>query len=233
MKTPGKELARRTSAMIPSNFPPSPALVADAFDRQQVRMRNSISEFYEKTNVSEYIDQARDLLSSPYAITAISMLIEAYGLRKDILPWKSLYDVPAVKYVKDSKTTIYGPDVFLFFNSSFLAPFTLWLLTSLLLPLTLSYCINIPLKAHPSHNYKTRKATTKALPHLQFDPLIFNVAKALIAYVVYAQHYPLFGLYQHFTVATVNESVLGGYTGMITSSGIGALVSLYEAILKK
>lgn len=219
--------------MIPSNFPPSPAVVADAFDRQQVRVRNSISELYEHTNISEYIDEARDLLSSPYAITVISMLVEAYGLRQDIFPWKSLYNAPALTYVKNSKTTIYGPDVFLLFNSSFLAPFTLWLLTSLLLPLTLSYCINIPLKAHPSHNYRTRKAATKAAPHMQFDPLIFNVAKALIAYIVYANNYPLFGLYSHFTVATVNESVLGGYAGLITSSAIGALVSLYEAILKK
>ena len=219
--------------MIPSNFPPSPAVVADAFDRQQVRVRNSISELYEHTNISEYIDEARDLLSSPYAITVISMLTEAYGLRQDIFPWKSLYNAPALTYVKKSKTTIYGPDVFLLFNSSFLAPFTLWLLTSLLLPLTLSYCINIPLKAHPSHNYRTRKAATKAAPHMQFDPLIFNVAKALIAYIVYANNYPLFGLYSHFTVATVNESVLGGYAGLITSSAIGALVSLYEAILKK
>ena len=225
--------------MIPTNFPPSPAVVADAFDRQQVRVRNSISELYEHTNISEYIDEARDLLSSPYAITVISMLTEAYGLRQNIFPWKTLYNAPAVAYVKNSKTTIYGPDVFLLFNSSFLAPFTLWLLTSLLLPLTLSYCINIPLKAHPSHNYRTRKAATKAAPHMQFDPLIFNVAKALIAYIVYAKHvrdpnnYPLFGLYSHFTVSNVNDSVLGGYTGLITSSAIGALVSLYEAILKK
>lgn len=219
--------------MIPTNFPPSPAVVADAFDRQQIRMRTSLSEFYERTNISEYIDSVRDQLSSPYAITAISMLVEGYGLRQDIFPWKSLYNVPAVKYATNSKTTIYGPDVFLLFNSSFLAPFILWMATSLLLPLLLSYCINIPLKAHPSHNYKTRKATTKAAPHLQFDPLIFNVAKALIAYMVYAKNYPLFGLFTHFTVATVNESVLGGYSGMVTSSGIGALVSLYEAILKK
>lgn len=219
--------------MIPSNFPPSPAVVADAFDRQQIRMRNSVSEFYGRTNISEYIDEARDLLSSPYAITAISILIEAYGLRQDIFPWKSLYNVPAIKYATNSKTTVYGPDVFLLFNSSFLAPFTLWMLTSLFLPLMMSYCINIPLKAHPSHNYRTRKATTKAAPHMQFDPLIFNVAKALIAYIVYAKNSPLFGLYTHFTVATVNESVLGGYAGMVISSGIGALVSLYEAILKK
>jgi hypothetical protein len=218
--------------MLPSNFPPSPAVVTDAIDRQTVRMRNSISEVYQKSNISEYSDQARDLLSSPYAIAAISLLIESYGLRKEILPSKSLYDVPAIKYVKDSKTTVYLPDVFLLFNQSFLGPFTLWLFTSLILPLALSYFINIPLKAHPSPSYKTRKATVEASPHMQFDPLIFNVAKALIAYVVYAQHFTL-GLYQHFTIATVNENVVGGYAGIITSSSIGALISLYEAVLKK
>lgn len=67
---------------------------------------------------------------------------------------------------------------------------------------------------------------------MQFDPFVFNIAKGLIAYLVYAQHLPFFGLYQHFTVATVNESVYGGYAGMITSAAIGAAVCLYEAALK-
>jgi len=68
---------------------------------------------------------------------------------------------------------------------------------------------------------------------MQFDPFVFNLAKAFIAYVVYAEHFQFMGLYQNFTVATVNDSVLGGWFGMLTGAGIAGLISLYEAVLKK
>jgi len=68
---------------------------------------------------------------------------------------------------------------------------------------------------------------------MQFDPFIFNLAKGLLSYVVYAQHFQLGGMYQHFTVATVNEAVWGGYANMLTTSGLGAAIALYEAVLKK
>jgi hypothetical protein len=55
----------------------------------------------------------------------------------------------------------------------------------------------------------------------------------LIAYLVFAEHFNFLGLFQHFTIAQVNESVPGGYAGMITGAGIAGLMSLYEAILKK
>ncbi|KAI9872198.1 MAG: hypothetical protein M1823_008238, partial [Watsoniomyces obsoletus] len=65
-----------------------------------------------------------------------------------------------------------------------------------------------------------------------FDPFTFFIAKALISYLVYAEH-ALVGLFSNYTVSTVNKALYGGYTGVVTGAGIGAAVTLYEAVLKK
>lgn len=124
------------------------------------------------------------------------------------------------------------PGLFALVEPNFWAPFSLWSLTSVILPLAIAYFINIPLKISHAHPTR-RRAAIQEKPLLQFDPVIFNVAKALIAYLVYAQQFDLFGLYQQHTISTVDVSVFGGYAGMITSAGIAGLVALYEAVLKK
>lgn len=234
VKTPAKEVVRRSSVLSSSiPLPPSPAVVTDAIDQQTRRIRSSISHAYERTQIHEYADATRDLLSSPVAVVALALLIEVWGLRAQILPSKLIAEIPAIPYVKSTKTAINVPDLFLLLQSSFWAPFSLWLLTSLILPAIVSYFINLPLKAQPSPIYGTRKASTSVNAKVQFDPFVFNLAKGLLAYLVYAQHFKLGGLYQSATVDTVNESILGGYAGVLTSTGLGAAVSLYEAVLKK
>ncbi|KIX97641.1 uncharacterized protein Z520_06419 [Fonsecaea multimorphosa CBS 102226] len=234
IKTPAKEVARRTSILasqIP--IPPSPAVVTDAIDQQTRRIRTSISHAYEQTQVHEFADASRDILSSPMTVIVLAILLEAYGLRAQILPNKPLTEIPAIPYIKSTKTPILLPDLFLLLDSKFWSPFSLWTLTSLILPATISYFINLPLKAHPSHSYSTRRAALQANAQMQFDPFIFSLAKGLIVYLVYAYHYSLGGLYTNFTIATVNESIPGGYFAVLVSSGLGAAVSLYEAVLKK
>ncbi|KAJ9614216.1 hypothetical protein H2200_002352 [Cladophialophora chaetospira] len=234
VKTPAKEVARRTSILasqIP--MPPSPAVVTDAIDQQTRRIRNSISHAYERTQVHEFADASRDVLSSPLTVTILALLVEAYGLRAQILPNKLLTTIPAIPYVKSSATPVLVPDLFLLLETKFWAPFSAWTLTSLILPAIISYFINLPLKAHPSHTYSTRQAAVQSQAQLQFDPFIFSLAKGLIAYLVYANHFTLGGLFTHFTLATVNESVLGGWFAIVLSSGLSAAVSLYEAVLKK
>ena len=196
-------------------------------------MSISVQDYYNRTGVQENIEYARELLSSPIALSAISLFIEACGLCPTILPFKAVGDLPAIPFVKDSKTTVSVPDLFLLLSHNFWAPFSLWSLTSIILPLVCAYFINIPLKTHPTHNYATRRATARhPPPEHQFDPLVFNVAKALLAYLVYAAHFTLLGLYQNHTIMTVNDAILGGHFGLLTTSSISGLMSLYEAILR-
>lgn len=208
-------------------------MVTDVIDHQTRRLRTSISHAYDRTQIHEFADSTRDYLSSPLTITVLATLLEAYGLRAQILPNKLLTELPPIAYIKSTRTPISVPDLFLLLDSKFWAPFSLWALTSFLLPAVVSYFINLPLKAHPIHPHATRRATAEANAQLQFDPFIFSLAKGLLAYLVYAQHFNFGGLYQHFTIATVNESILGGWFAILISSGLGAAVSLYEAVLKK
>lgn len=235
MKTPAvKEVQRRSSILASPNInAPSPKVVADAVELRARQFSQSVSRAFDRTHLNEYADIARDLMSTPSAVLALALILEGYGLRENILPFKKFVDLPPVPYARSSKTPVLLPDVFLFLDQAFWAPFTLWLLTSVILPGTVAYFINLPLKAHPSHSYATRKATTQANTSLQFDPFTFSIAKGLIAYIVYALHFQLFGTFSNFTIATVNESVYGGYGGMLTSAGVTAAVSLYEAVLKK
>ncbi|EHY61093.1 hypothetical protein ABEF92_002612 [Exophiala dermatitidis] len=234
IKAPAKEVARRSSILtsqIP--IPPSPAVVTDVIDEQTRRFRTSISHAYDRTQIHEYADKTRDLLSSPLTVTILAILLEAYGLRASVLPNKLLTEIPPIPYVKSTKTPVNVPDLFLLLDSKFWAPFSLWTLTSFILPAFISYFINLPLKAHPVHSHATRRATVQANAQLQFDPFVFSLAKGLIAYLVYAKHFNFGGLYQHFTIAVVNDSILGGWFAILISSGLGAAVSLYEAVLKK
>jgi hypothetical protein len=231
VKTPG-----RGSLSLPSSvpLPPSPAAVTDAIDRQTTKMRRRVSAVYSESGIHEVSDNFRDLLSSSVAINMIALVIEAYCLRQELLPSKIAGFIPAIPYVKADKTPVYLPDLFLLLDKSFWAPFSLWTITSLMLPLLCAYFINISLKTSLTHQHGTRRATSiQNAPSNQFDPLVYNIAKGLIAYVVYAHHVTLLGLFQHFTITTVNENVLGGYQGIITGAAIAGVMNLYEAILKK
>jgi hypothetical protein len=208
-------------------------VLTDAIDREVGRFRTSISEAYDKTQIHEYADAARDYLSSPLTVTFLALVLEAYGLRAQIMPNKLLTHLPAVKYVKSTPTPILVPDLFQLLEAKFWSPFSLWALTSIILPATVSYFINLPLKAHPSHNYSTRRATLQASTVMQFDPFVYSLAKALISYIVYAKHFT-FGLpFTHFTIATVNESIIGGWASIILTSVLGAVLRMYEAVLRK
>jgi hypothetical protein len=118
----------------------------------------------------------------------------------------------------------------LLLTSSFWAPFTLWASTSLFIPLLVSYFFNLTLKPKPLH---ATRAHTAPEPTYKFDPLVFNVVKALITYAVYAQGFRFGGFVENSTVERIGGAVTGGYEGILIGAGIGALASIYEAILKK
>ena len=235
IKTPGRELARASASLAQSvPLPPSPAAVTDAIDRQTRKFSASVSGLYQRSQIHEYSDNVRDVLSNPLAINVIVLIVEAYDLRKKILPSVLALSIPAISHIKSHETKVYVPNLFLLLEKSFWAPFSVWSLTSVIFPLVVAYFINIPLKTMSGQGHSTRRASAiQNTPSLQFDPLVFNVAKALIAYLVFAKHFTFLGLFTPFNIVTVNEDVFGGYAGMITGAGIAGLISLYEAILKK
>lgn len=67
----------------------------------------------------------------------------------------------------------------------------------------------------------------------EFDPLTFNIVKALLTFVVYGQDVTFGGLVDLESVARINSAIYGGYKGVLVGTGIGALVTIYEAVVKK
>ncbi|OJJ80724.1 uncharacterized protein ASPGLDRAFT_28748 [Aspergillus glaucus CBS 516.65] len=207
-------------------LPPSPAVVTDAIDRQTAAWGKSINETWTSSGVIERSNALRTLLSSVKAIETLVLLLEGSGIIRQIWPLRYLTTVPAIKAINTPEFALNVPDFFILLDGAFWAPFSLWLLTSVFLPLGTAYFFNI--KATSTDT--TRNSNSQ---RTNFDPLSFNIARALIAYLVYAKHFSFWDLYSGFTIEKVNASVPGEWSGMLTGTAIGLVGTLYEAILQK
>jgi hypothetical protein len=206
-------------------LPPSPSVVADAITHQTNILTTKVSRAYEESGVVEKAQAAREILSTVVAVEFLISAVEAYQLRKEILADRYAFTIPAISLLRTSAYSVKLPDLFLLLTSSFWGPATLWAFTSLFIPLTAAYFFNLTSKP------KTRSTTSSF--NYTFDPLTFNIVKALLAAVVYGQDYTFGGLVDSEYVARINSSLYGGYQSVLVGTGIGALVTLYDAVLKK
>ena len=165
------------------------------------------------------------------SIEALILAVEAFGLRTGVLPLRYAFTLPALTGSGSSGWPVSLPDLFLLLTSSFWSPVTLWASTSFLVPLLFAYFFNLTLKTKSGHTGTRVHQPTQ--PTHQVDPLSFNVAKALVTYLVYTQGVTFGGIFGAEAVETVRAAVPGGEKGILIGSAIGALTSLYEAILRK
>ncbi|KAF2101593.1 hypothetical protein NA57DRAFT_35017, partial [Rhizodiscina lignyota] len=215
---------QRVASRVP--LPPSPAVVTDAIDRQTEIIRRRVSSAWEKSGVDESVEWIREFLSSVEGISLCTLLLEALFLRRETMPWRFAFRMRATPLTP--AFDVKCPDFFVLVAESFWGPTLLWLTTSLLAPSAVAYFVN--LTKSKRDGVTTRRASKASYP---FDPLTFNIAKALISWMVYSQGFYFWGLTSDVTASRVNVSLPAGYTTILIGSGIGILVSLYEAILKK
>ncbi|KAI9838808.1 MAG: hypothetical protein M1837_002301 [Sclerophora amabilis] len=225
-RTPRANLALARSVPLP----PSPAVVADAIDRRTAVLRSKVSGAWDDSGVTKKIEDVRESLSTVLSIEALALAIEATGLRSEILPLRYAFTLPPLPVLGTSALPVSLPDLFLLVTSSFWSPFILWASTSLAVPLIFAYFFNLTLKAKPGH-VTTRSHSSN--PGHVFDPLTFNIAKALVAFLVYSEDVKFGGLVGYDSVERIRGSVPGGADGILVGAGIGGLVSIYEAVLKK
>ncbi|TVY93779.1 hypothetical protein LAWI1_G000585 [Lachnellula willkommii] len=221
----------RSSALSNLSFasnvplPPSPAVVVDAIDRRTAVLRSKVAGYYEKSGVIEGAEATRETLSSLTAIQGLIVLFELYRLRPELLPNRYAFTIPAIALLNTNPYPVKIPDLFLLLTSSFWGPATLWAFSSFLVPLAAAYFFNLTSKP------RTRSHGTSF--NYSFDPLTFNIAKALLTYVIFGQDVTFGGLVDLEYVARINSALYGGYKGILAGTGIGTLVTLYEAVLKK
>ncbi|KAH6722531.1 hypothetical protein DL95DRAFT_324623 [Leptodontidium sp. 2 PMI_412] len=207
-------------------LPPSPSVVADAIDRRTQVLRSKVANMYEDSGLVEYAQTTRESLSTVQAVQAVVILFEFYNLRKEVLADRYAFTIPVINYLTSAPYDVKIPDLFLLLTASFWNPVSLWAITTLVVPFVASYFFN--LTAKPS---RTRSHT----PHFayKFDPLTFSIAKALMTFVVFGQDVTFGGLVDLESVARINSAIYGGWKGVLTGTGITALITLYDAVLKK
>lgn len=223
-RTPGRASNLSFASSIP--LPPSPAVVANAIDRQTAVIRSRISDVYEESGIMETAQATRETLSTVTAVHGIIAAFELYFLRQEILADRYAFTVPAIKALGTSDYAVKIPDLFLLLTASFWGPATLWTFATILVPLFAAYFVNLTSKP------KSRSSHTAHFTYA-FDPLTFNIVKALLVFVIFGQDVTFGGLVDLEYVARINSAIYGGWPGVLVGTGIGALVTLYEAIIKK
>ncbi|KAF7595240.1 hypothetical protein BBP40_006740 [Aspergillus hancockii] len=223
-QTPGPSLLNARQAL-----PPSPAVVTDAIDRQTAALRRSIGEAWNESGVTESSNALRSTLSSVKAVQILLLILEGACIIKETMPLRFVTTI-SVWLDPLIEIPVKVPDVFILVDGAFWAPFSLWLITSIGLPLFVAYFFNISLKVAQGGTASTRRSRAA---QTSFDPLSYNIAKALFAYLVYAQQFDFWNFYSRFSIAKVNAAVPGQWAGLVAGSAIGVIGTLYEAILRK
>ncbi|KAJ5836252.1 hypothetical protein N7447_002278 [Penicillium robsamsonii] len=239
-RTSARQSARQTPRQTPRqsiispivdpepSLPASPAAIAEAIDTQTLKLRETIEDAW---TASGFVDRAHSLratLSSVKAVEILVLLLEGGSLAKALIPIRYLTTTPPVQAAQIPAIPIRVPDLFVFLEGAFWAPFSLWFFTCLLLPLISAYFINLSWKASSSAR-RTRSAPNLA----QFDPLTFNIVKALLVHFVFGNGFNFFEFYSGWTIGKVIDSVPGGDVGLLTGTAIGGVGALYEAILHR
>lgn len=202
-------------------LPPSPAIVADVIDRRTAVIRSKVNDYYKDSGITETVELARDSVSNVVALEFLILLSEALQLQPALLANKYAFTIPAFAALGTSNYAVKVPDLFLLLTASFWNPFTLWLSTNLLVPLFASYFFNL-----------TNKPSARNARY-SFDPLTFNIVKGLLALVIYGQDATFGGIVDLESVARINAALYGGFQSVLLGSGIGILVTMYDAVLKK
>jgi hypothetical protein len=209
-------------------MPPSPAVVTDVIDRQANRVREGLEDAWISMGVLDRCHALRESLSSLKAIEIMVLLLEGGSVVKELVPIRYLTTTPPVQAAQIPAIPIRVPDLFVLLTGAFWAPFSLWLISCLVLPLMAAYFINLSWQA------STPVRKTRSSPNLaQFDPLSFNIAKALLVYIVFGNDFKFWGVFSTFALRKISASVPGGTFGLYTGTAVGAIGSLYEAILRR
>jgi hypothetical protein len=195
--------------------------------RQQTYVGDKLSAAWENSGTTEAIESARETASTVVGVELLFLLIESYGLQKETFPWRYAFDIPPLPFLNTSAVAVKLPDLFVLVTSFFWNPSTLWLSTSIIIPLLFAYFFNF------THHVKTPRTRGSLATAYRVDPLTYNVVKALMTWLVYSQGFRFGSYITDETVERVNGAFPGGYWGVMVGSGVGALVSVYEAILQK
>ncbi|RCI08226.1 hypothetical protein L249_6324 [Ophiocordyceps polyrhachis-furcata BCC 54312] len=216
-QTPLRNVELASSVMA---LPATPADIAQAVDRSTTAVRRRFSTLYRDSGIPLASVTARQALSTVNSILLFVSLVELCTIRPEILPSRQAFVVPAMPALGTDDYPVPLPDMFLLLSSSFWSPAATWALTAFVMPCLAGYVFNLT-------------AAARAAPNVVVDPLVFSIAKALVAKVVYGHRSTLHGLLDPVSIERLDGAVYGGYRGVIVGAVITGLVSMYDAVLRR
>ncbi len=195
-----------------------------------LRRSANIDDLYTDSGIPDFVDAVREMCSSVVGVQVSCLLLEGICLSRTLLPL-----VPVGPAFTRSQelfglsipgARLWLPQFFTLLEPSFWICTILWSSTSIFIPLLFAYFYNLSVKDVKRHGTRVAVARYRA------DPLAFNIVKAVLAYVVYNTE-TVFNFVHPVYIQTVNDSMFGGYQGMLVGGYIGILAAIYEAAQRK
>lgn len=205
-----------------SSLPPSPSLVVNEVEQATDRFYSNLDTYYTSSGIPETIAQLRETCSTLAAVHATFLFLEAYNLHKTVMPWKYAFDVPYSPIFGTPSFAVKLPDLFVLLTSAYWAPTLTWATFSIAIPLAVSYFYNLTV-----HNVKRNNARVRVVRYT-YDPLVFNVTRAMAAYLVYKAEI-LFPYVSEQTRTVLVGSQYQEMFGFLVGPAVSGLLSIWEA----
>ena len=205
-----------------SSLPPSPSLVANEVEQATDRFYSNLDTYYTTSGIPDHIAWLRETCSSLAAVHATFLLIEAYGLQTTVMPWRYAFDVPYSPIFGTPTFAVKLPDLFVLLTSTYWMPTLTWVAVSVAIPLGLSYFYNLTV-----HNVKRNNARVRVVRY-NYDPLVFDITRALLAYLVYRANI-LFPYVSEQTRTILVNSQYQEMFGFMVGPVVSGVLSIWEA----
>ncbi|KAH9824595.1 hypothetical protein Tdes44962_MAKER04276 [Teratosphaeria destructans] len=215
-RTPGRSRAHEP------RLPASPADVADLAEYESTQFYARLNDLYTLSSIPEAIEYMRQRCSSVAGVQMFFITLESSALQWELIGWVHLTDF---RYWPGRTRPLYYPDLFDLLKGEFWSPMLLWLAISLAIPSLLAYFFNLTLRDVNRHGVKVSVA------RYTVDPLVFNVVKGILTYVVLGTTFGSDVVGVHTT--KMRDALVGGYAGPVTGSAVVILAALYEAAQRK
>ena len=222
--------------------------IANFAEYETSQLYANLSDLYTLTGLPRTLDALRESCSSLSGIQGFFMLLETLSLARVVLPWiYSGLDLP-LPFLPHSLTThdggflptkleLFYPDLFNLLSADFWLPTLLWSTTSLLLPALAAYFFNLTLRPVQRRG-SASGGVSVTVARYTFDPLMFNVVKAIATWMVYSSPGGVGTgvggwMVGEEVVRKVEGAMWGGYQGVLVGCYVCVLAAVYEAVLRK
>lgn len=252
VQNPGHALTQLNNTFSSSTLrlPASQAELAQVVESGTLAVRSKVSDLYAKSGIHERAETVRESLSTVNSVALAVAVFELYFLRKEVIPDRYAFTIPAVKLLGGmlgwDEYPVYVPDMFALVTAGFWVPALVWTTTSLVLPSLFGYFFNLSV-AH-SNSFSTNAGSgsgsgvttrrqsrelAKREPEYAVDPVTFSIVKALITYVVYAQGVTFRGWLDPDAIARINGALYSGWKGVLVGAAVTGVAGVYDAVLRK